>query len=56
MKTAQIPSSVGFRKTDGPTRTLTSKERKAQIKAIARLWHIPYREMVELLDETQKTA
>lgn len=56
MKHAQIPSSVGFRKTDGPIRPLTPKEKKAQIKAIARLWHIPYREMVELLDETQKTA
>ena len=55
MKTAQIPSSVGFSQTSGTVRPLTSVEKKAQIKAIARLWHIPYREMVELMAD-QKTA
>jgi hypothetical protein len=55
MRHAQIPSSVGFAPTSGTVRPLTPKERKAQIKAIARLWHIPYREMVELMAD-QKNA
>jgi hypothetical protein len=51
MKNAQIPPSVGFSKTGGIVRPLNHVEKMAQIKAFARAWHIPYREMVEIMKE-----
>jgi hypothetical protein len=53
MKTAQSPSSIGFSQTSGTVRPLNHVEKKAQIKALAKLWRIPYREMCEMMAKTR---